>query len=164
MKRFIVLLVPLLACRGERNPENSAICGLGMIAAANVVIEQFSTGSTIIETAPPGLTGVVPARVVGRGTTRALAAEGPDSVGMVVGYQGEGFPTHPGWAVALVDDSSEVFRGILVYDSDGPSDYPQIGTISGATSTLPLYGMRVRWASVSDERCPLFADVTDPAH
>ncbi len=163
MKRFMVLLVPLLACRGERDPENSAICGLGMIAAGNVVLERFSAASTLLETAPPGLTGAVPARVVGRGTTRALAAKGPDSVGIVVGYEGEGFPMRPGWAVALVDDSSEVFRGILVYDSNGPPDYPQIGTISSATSTLPLYGMRIRWASVSDERCPLFADISDPA-
>jgi hypothetical protein len=97
----------------------------------------------------------VPARVVGRGTAHALAAR-TDS-GVALGYEGEGFPDRPGFGVALVDDSSEVFRGVLIFDSDGPADYPQIGTVSSASSTVPLYAMRITWSRVSNPKCPLFA-------
>jgi hypothetical protein len=50
-----------------------------------------------------------------------------------------------------------VFRGVLIFDSDGPADYPQIGTVSSASSTVPLYAMRITWSRVSNPKCPLFA-------
>jgi hypothetical protein len=155
MKRFLVLALALVACHGERNAENSAVCGLTAMATGNMILEQFQGGATLLHAPPAGLVGDVPARVVGRGTASALAAQ-TDS-GVVVGYRGEGFPDHPGFAVALVDDSSEVFRGVLIFESYGPADYPQIGTISSASSTLPLYAMRINWAHVNDAKCPLFA-------
>jgi len=156
MRRYSILLLPLaLACAGGRDPENSAMCGLTAMAAGSMVLEQFQAGTTVMPTAPDDLQGTVPARIVGRGTTRALVARGDSAV--TLGFEGEGFPAHPGFAVVLVDDSTEVLRGVLVFESDGPADYPQIGTISSATSTLPLYAMRVNWSRVSDERCPLFA-------
>lgn len=151
-----MLLIPFaLACGGDRNPENSAMCGFAILAAGSMVLEQFQGRATVMPTAPPDLQGTVPARIVGRGTTRALVARTDSAVAL--GFEGEGFPAQPGFAVVLVDDSTEVLRGVLVFESDGPADYPQIGTISSATSTLPLYAMRVNWNRVSDERCPLFA-------
>jgi hypothetical protein len=161
MTRYAMLLLPFaLACGGDRNPENSAVCGFAVLAAGSMVLEQFQGGTTVLPAAPPDLAGTVPARIVGRGTTRALVAR-TDS-GVTLGFEGEGFPEHPGFAVALVDDSTEALRGVLVFESDGPADYPQIGTISSATSTLPLYAMRVTWSRVSDERCPLFAALPAP--
>ncbi len=156
MNRLLLLLLPLaLACGGDRNPENSAMCGFAAMAAGSMILEQFQGATTVMATVPADLAGTVPARVIGRGTSRALVAR-MDSV-VSLGYEGEGFPEHPGFAVALVDDSSEVFRGVLIYETDGPVDYPQIGTIASATSSLPLYAMRVNWGRVSDARCPLFA-------
>jgi len=156
MRRSPLLLLPLLlACGAERNPENSAMCGLAALAAGSMILDQFQGASTVMDAAPPDLAGTVPARVVGRGTTRALVARTDSDVSL--GYEGEGFPAVPGFAVVLVDDSSEVLRGVLIFETDGPADYPQIGTISSATSTLPLYAMRINWGRVSDERCPLFA-------
>jgi hypothetical protein len=156
MLRSSILLLPLvLACGGDRNPENSAMCGFTAMAAGSMILDQFQGRSTVIATAPADLAGTVPARVVGRGTTRALVAR-TDS-GVLLGFEGEGFPATPGFALVLVDDSTEVLRGVLIFETDGPADYPQIGTISSATSTLPLYAMRVTWSRVSDERCPLFA-------
>lgn len=156
MKRSALLLLPLaLACGGSRNSENSAVCGLAGMAAGSMVLNQFQGATTVIPTAPPDLAGTVPARVVGRGTHRALVAR--TEAGVSLGYEGEGFPEHPGFAVVLVDDSSEVLRGVLIFETDGPMDYPQIGTISSATSSLPLYAMRVNWGRVSNDRCPLFA-------
>jgi hypothetical protein len=46
---------------------------------------------------------------------------------------------------------------VLIFEASGPADYPQIGTISSPTSSLPLYAMRITWSRVSDQRCPLFA-------
>lgn len=163
MRRILPALLTLAAaCGGQRNAENSAVCGFAALAAGTVVLDQFQAATTVMPTAPADLAGTVAARVVGRGTARALVARS-DS-GVTLGYEGEGFPARPGFAVALVDDSSEVFRGVLIFDSDGPADYPQIGTISSATSSLPLYAMRITWSRVSDERCPLFAapDTTTP--
>jgi hypothetical protein len=161
MRRVLPALLALAAaCGGERNPENTAVCGFAALAAGSLILDQFQAATTVLRTAPPDLAGTVPARVVGHGTTHALVARS-DS-GVTLGYEGEAFPERPGFAVALVDDSSEVFRGVLIFDSDGPADYPQIGTISSATSTIPLYAMRITWSRVSDARCPLFRPV-EPA-
>jgi hypothetical protein len=154
---FLMLLA--VACGGERNSENSAMCGFSAVAAGTMVLDQFQGRTTVMPNAPPDLTGTVPARVVGRGTARALVARTDSTV--MLGYEGAGFPERPGFAVALVDDSSEVFHGVLIFESDGPADYPQIGTISSATSTLPLYAMRITWSRVSSEKCPLFAAIAD---
>jgi hypothetical protein len=155
--RPLVLLLPLmlLACGGDRNPENSARCGLAAMAAGSMILDQFQTRTTVMDAAPPDLAGTVPARVVGHGTTHALVAR--TEAGFALGYEGEGFPEIPGFAVALVDDSSEVFRGVIIFESAGPADYPQIGVISSATSSIPLYAMRITWSRVSEPRCPLFA-------
>jgi hypothetical protein len=160
MRPLLLLPLVLAACGGERNAENSPVCGIAAVAAASMVLEQFQGGSSIMNAPPPGLTGSVPARVVGHGSAHALAARADTTV--VLGFEGEGFPDRPGFAVALVDDSSEVLQGVLIFETDGPADYPQIGTISSPTSTLPLYAMRITWARVSNPRCPLFA-VSDSA-
>jgi hypothetical protein len=155
MRYLPLLSLALVACGGGRNSENSAICGITAVAQANRVLEQFQARTTVLDSAPPGLEGTVAARVVGYGTGQALAARAQE--GMVLGFEGEGFPANPGFAVTLVDDSSEVVQGVLVFENAGPADYPQIGTISSPTSTLPLYAMRITWSRVSDQRCPLFA-------
>jgi hypothetical protein len=154
MRSSLLFLLALAACGGERDSENSPVCGVAAVAAASMVLDQFQGRTTVLDSAPPGLTGTVAARVVGHGTGRALAAR--TETGVVLGFEGEGFPDRPGFAVVLVDDSSEVTRGTLIFESEGPADYPQIGTIASPTSTLPLYAMRITWSRVSDERCPLF--------
>jgi hypothetical protein len=148
MTRSLVLLLPLaLACGGDRNPENSASCGLAAVAAGSMILDHFQGRSTVMAAAPADLAGTGPARVVGRGTTRALVAR--TDAGVSLGFEGEGFPEYPGFAIVLVDDSTEVLRGVLVFETDGPADYPQIGTISSATSTLPLYAMRISWSRIA---------------
>lgn len=163
MQRLLVVaLAVAAACGRERDAENTVTCGLQALAGANAVLERFQAATTVLDQAPQGLAGTVPARVVGFGTGRALVGEG--EAGLVAGFEGEGFPARPGFAVALVDDSTEAVRGILIFETRGPADYPQLGTISSATGTLPLYGMMVRWSNVSTERCPLFrAQPPEPA-
>ncbi len=151
-----VLAALLIGC-APRDPENSAACAITMMASANRVLDQMRTGARSLSFPPDELVGTVPARVVGFGTQPALAAGSPD--GAVVGYDGEGFPTRPGFGLAVVEDSAEVFKGVLIFDLDPPQIMTQIGTVSNATTTLPLFGARISWAAVSNDRCPLFGPI-----
>lgn len=153
--RWILLALPALAC--NRNPENSASCGITFMAAAGIVLQSLQDVNRLVANPPPQLPEVLPARVIGHGTARAVVAHGPD--GLVLGYEGQGFPAVPGFGLLLVDDSSEVVRGVLIYEAEGPVGYPKLGTITGAGAALPLYGARVHWPSVTAPRCPLFAEL-----
>lgn len=150
----LILLLALVGC-AEGDPENNPVCGISAMAGASMVLEQFSTPGKILTELPLGVEGVVPARVVGYGTARALAAPGPD--GVILGYEGEGFPSVPGFALALAEDSLDTFKGVLIYDLEPPQSLPQLGTVSSANTTIPLFGLRVMWSAVSSERCPMFA-------
>ncbi len=152
--RHLILPLAFLACV-EGDPENNPVCGISAMAGASMVLEQFAVPAKILTHLPAGVQGVVPARVTGYGTARALAASGPD--GAILGYEGEGFPAAPGFALALVEDSLDTFQGILIYDLEPPQSIPQLGTVSSSTTTVPLFGLRVMWSAVSSERCPMFA-------
>jgi hypothetical protein len=143
----------LTAC--ESDPENSPACGIASIAAASIILQSMQDLNKLVTQPPAQLPDPLPARVVGYGTSSAMVATGPE--GLILGYQGEGFPRVPGFGLLLVDDSTEAVRGVLIYEPEGPPNYPKLGTISGSASTLPLYGVRVHWPSVNTSRCPLFA-------
>lgn len=151
--RWMLFTLPALACAG--NPENSAACGFTSIAAASIVLQSLQDINKLVADPPAQLPSALPARVVGYGTTRAVVADGPE--GLVLGYEGPGFPVVPGFGLLLVDDSSEALHGVLIFEPEGPAGYPQLGTISGASGTLPLYGVRIHWPSVNAPRCPMFA-------
>lgn len=159
-----VLRLPLLlsvaasvSCSSGRPSESSAVCGITLLASANMVIRQASNAYRILSEPPAGLEGRVPARVVGYGTATARVQE--SGTGLILAYEGDGFPAIPGFGVALVDDSSEVFRGILIFDLDIPAGYPQLGAITHQDLVMPLLGLRVTWSSVSNDDCPLFAAI-----
>jgi hypothetical protein len=120
-----------------------------------MVLEQIPVPGRILATVPPGVEGVIPARVVGYPSAHALAAPGPD--GVVLDYRGEGFPRLPGFGLLLVEDSLETFKGVLVYETEAPRGLPMLGSISSTTMTLPVYGLRVTWSAVSDPSCPLLS-------
>ena len=133
--KHLILPLALLGC-AEVDPENNPVCGISAMAGASMVLEQFATPGKIMTYLPDGIEGVVPARVAGYGTARALAASGPD--GAILGYEGEGFPATPGFALALVEDSLDTFMGVLIYDLEPPQNIPQLGTVSSATTTIPV--------------------------
>ncbi len=155
----LTLIAAAVTACAPSNPENSAACAITMLASGNRVLDQMQTGAKLLAFAPPGVSGTIPARVVGHGTRRALAADGPD--GLVVGYEGDGFPTKPGFGLVLVEDSLDTFKGVLIYDLDPPRGIAQIGTVSDASVTLPLFGTRVTWGAVSNDRCPLFGPLPE---
>jgi hypothetical protein len=159
--RRLVLLVPLLllACDGG-DPENRASCGIAIMGAANKVLEQMQTGTKILGQVPDDFRGTVATRVPGYGTVAGLVADSPE--GPIVTYEGDGFPETPGFGIMLVEDSTDTFQGVLIYDLDPPMGYPILGGVSDGRLVVPLYGMRVSWGAVSFPRCPLFAP-TDTA-
>lgn len=154
VKRALALLYVLVAPACGGNPENSPSCGIASIAAASMILQSIQDLNRLVVDPPAELPNPLPARVVGYGTASAVVGSGPE--GLVLGYQGPGFPKVPGFGLLLVDDSSEVVRGVLIYEPEAPPNRPQLGTISGTSSTLPLYGVRVHWPSVNTPRCPLF--------
>lgn len=155
MKRFLIIgaLIGSVGC-GERDPQNSAMCGITFMASGNRVLDQLAAGNTLLST-PPGalMEGPVPTRVIGHAASHSLASFDGDSV--TLAFEGEGLPDAPGFGVALVDDSVEVFRGVLIF-APQPPPYSQLGSIQGRANRIPLFGMRIHWSSVNSEQCPLF--------
>ena len=164
MKRALLLVSAaglVFAC-GERNPENSAACGFAMLGAANAVRQQMVSGSKMLTEVPRDMGTRIATRAPGYGTTPAMVADSPE--GPIVAYEGEGFPTVPGFGVILVEDSTDTFRGVLVMDLDPPGmGYPVLGGVTNGSYMIPLYGLRVAWASVSTPNCPLFAPIDSSA-
>ncbi len=154
------LAVLALAC-GEGNPENRAACGFAVLGAANKVLEQLQTGSRVLAEVPDDFRGTVPARIPGYGTVPALVGESAE--GPIVAYDGEGFPQRPGFGLILVEDSTDTFQGVLIYDLDPPMGYPVLGGVSNGHYVIPMFGLRVAWGAISTRRCPLFASVDSTA-
>ncbi|UCG84931.1 MAG: hypothetical protein JSW71_13385 [Gemmatimonadota bacterium] len=156
--RYAIWIFPLvLAACGPGDSASSFACGIQAVAGPAMVLEQLPVAGRILTAVPEGVEGVIPARVVGYPSAHALAAQGPE--GVVLGFEGEGFPSLPGFGLLLVEDSLETFKGVLVYETEAPRGLPMLGSISSPTMTLPVYGLRVTWSAVSDPRCPLLSPV-----
>ena len=155
-----LFLLALAACSPPNQGENSAICGITMLAAGARILDRITLPHLALTEPPKALhDSIVAARVVGYGTTPAVTALADDGR-VIVTYLGEGFPSRPGFGAALVDDSSEVLMGILIWDAQPPpADYPRIGTITNTSTTMPLIGVLVNWSSVDSDRCPIFAEL-----
>jgi hypothetical protein len=151
---LLALALAGLGC-APANPENSASCGFAILGAANKALEQLYTGNRTLLAVPEEFRGTVATRVPGHGTTPGLVGETPD--GPIVAYDGEGFPPVSGFGIMLVNDSTDTFEGVLIYDLEPPMGLPVLGGVTNGRYVIPLYGMRVAWAAVSTERCPLFA-------
>ena len=157
MKRsLLATLVLVMACGGGESG-SSFVCGIQAVAGPAMVLEQPPVAGRVLTQVPDGVEGIVPARVVGYPSAHALAAAGLD--GVVLGFEGEGFPSAPGFGLIIVEDSLETFQGVLVFETEAPRGLPMLGSISSPTMTLPLYGLRVTWSAVSDPRCPLLSPV-----
>jgi hypothetical protein len=155
------VLIPtiiLAACGGERN--RAAACGIAQVAGPVIVQQQLDNARQLLTAAPVGLPDELPARVVGQREARV----GVSYVGEQVAarYTGDGFPLDPkvGFALLVVDDTSERVVGILIYDAVAPRGRPELGYVTGGDRSIPLFGVRVSWIDVSNPRCPLLGDTT----
>ncbi len=150
----------LARCAGDRS--RSPTCGLAQIAGPSLIQQQLANVASVLTDAPRGLPGTLPARVVG------LPQQGEVLVGyanarLVMGYQGTSFPPGPsGYGLLVVDDTTQRAEGVLIYESEGPKNYPELGTVTASERSVPLLGVRVDWASVSNPRCPLLGAPPSP--
>jgi len=144
------------ACSGDRS--RSPACGLAQLAGPMQMKEELRNVRSAIGEVPRGLPGTLPAKVVGFPAGLAAVGYGPDG-SLVIEFAGQGFPASPAsFALLVVDDSSARVEGILVYDSEPPvTGLPRLGTVTSGRVTVPLYGVRLVYARVSNPRCPLFA-------
>jgi len=146
------------ACSSDGN--HSPTCGLAMLVGPSMIQQRLGVATAVVTESPRGLPAKLPARVifVGEGAKppegEVLVAYNQEQ--LVVGYQGSGFPPAPGgYGLLVVDDSTQRAEGVLIYESDAPRNFPQLGTITGADRTVPLFGVRVNWQGVNNPHCPL---------
>jgi hypothetical protein len=151
-----------------RDHARSPLCGIAQLAGPALIQQQLANVSYVLTEAPRGLPTSLPARVVyiGEGPKpeqgEVLIAYNDNR--LVMGYQGSAFPAPPGgYALLVVDDSTRRAQGVLVYESQVPRNYPELGTVTGADRGIPLFGVRVDWPSVNNPRCPLLGDATPGA-
>jgi hypothetical protein len=153
------------ACGGDRR--HSPVCGMAQLIGPSLIQEQLKRLPFVFTDAPRGLPGSLPVRVVG--TSQLSAVQVTYAKGaLTMDYQGAGFPATSVsdttvYALLVVDDSTQRAQGVLIYESlRPPQGYPSVGVLTGSGRTIPLYGVRVEWPSVSNPSCPLFGTPTPP--
>ena len=148
-------------CAGDRS--HAPTCGLAQLAGPALILQHLANLPYVLTDPPRGLPASLPARVVGEPQQgEMLVAYARNQ--LVMGYQGTGFPAAPGgYGLLVVDDSTRRAQGVLVYQSEVPRNYPQLGTVTGGDRSVPLLGVRVDWVGVSNPRCPLLGAVTPAA-
>ena len=150
------LLLAVAACPSEGT--RSAACGLAQVVGPNIVQQQLDNPRMVLTDAPRGLPLELPVRVVGERETRASVSEAAGQVALR--YDGAGFPVDPagGFALLVLDDTSEQVMGVLIYAAVSPTQRPQLGYVTSGERSVPLFGVRVSWVDVSNPRCPLLGD------
>ena len=156
----------LTGCAGDR--ARSPMCGIAQLAGPALIQQQLANAPYVVTETPRGLPASLPARVVfvGEGEKPQqgevlIAYTGKQ---LVMGYQGTGFPAAPGgYGLLVVDDSTLRVQGVLVYESPVPRGFPELGSVTGADRSVPLFGVRVDWAGVNNPRCPLLGNAAPAA-
>jgi hypothetical protein len=161
MRRLAVLALGAIACGGDRS--GGPTCGMALTFGPTLVQQRLNNARAVLVDAPLGLPATLPARVAGRSdSARVLVCY--EGGRLIMGFEGTAFPSRPGYGLLVVDDTSQRAMGVLVFDSDGPrDDFPRIGSVQGGQITVPLYGVLVDWAKVSNTRCPLLGAPVAPS-
>jgi hypothetical protein len=161
-----VTALALAACAVDRS--RSPVCGMALLVGPNLIFQQLDDARALLTEAPRGLPGTLPVRIVGQvDTARARLSGAPDHLALEldrnlippVTMDSAGRDTAV-FGVLLVDDSTALVHGVLIYDRPRPGGYPRIGTLVDAQRSVPVYGLRVSWSGVSNPRCPLLGDPT----
>lgn len=162
LRRVSLLALGVLACSVD--PHRSPVCGMALLVGPRLILEQIGDAHALLTEAPRGLPATLPARVVG-GSDSTFVRVSSERDLVVLDYQGGKLPVvtvdstgrdSTVFGVLLVDDSTATVQGVLIFDRPRPpQDYPQIGRLADGERSVPFYGARVNWASVSNARCPL---------
>src|SRR6266576_1594030 len=163
MKRATIPLLMLLAaaaCTRGGGTSGSPTCGIALLAGPSMITSQLSNARAVLTDPPRGLSDSLPVLVIQQKNERGAVIVGRDAEGRVsMQFRGPTFPQR-GYGLLVVDDTSQRAMGVLVLDQELPAGHPAIGTVIGNSIALPLYGVRVDWASVNNPRCPLFGGPT----
>lgn len=169
LRRVSLLALGVLACSVD--PHRSPVCGMALLVGPRLILEQIGDAHALLTEAPRGLPATLPARVVG-GSDSTFVRVSSERDHVVLDYQGGRLPVvtvdstgrdSTVFGVLLVDDSTATVQGVLIFDRPRPpQDYPQIGRLADAERSVPFYGARVNWASVSNARCPLLGKPVKP--
>ena len=153
-------LTLFLSCGGDRS--RSPTCGMAALIGPSLIQERLKRLSFVLTVAPRGLPASLPLRLVGT-TLQSTVQVGYAKGALAMDYRGAGFPAgsisdSTVYALLVVDDSTQRAQGVLIYESQRPPPgYPGVGELTGDGRSIPLYGVRVEWPSVSNPHCPLFA-------
>ena len=151
-------LTLFLSCGGDRS--RSPTCGMAQLIGPSLIQDRLRHLPFVLTDAPRGLPGTLPVRVVGM-TQQATVLVTYTRGTLMMEYPGAGFPAgsvsdSTAYALLVVDDSTQRAQGVLIYESRRPPEgYPSIGALTGQDRTVPVYGVRVDWAGVSNSKCPL---------
>lgn len=165
----VLALAALAACGGPRS--GSPACGLALLAGPTLILQRLGDARALLLDAPRGLPDRLPLRIVGHG----------DQTTMLVGYQqgqlvlrtdGDTLPAvftksagndSTGYALLVADDSTNRVEGALVYESQRPgASFPRLGSLTDGSRTIPLFGVKVDWASMNNLSCPLLGAPASP--
>ena len=157
LRNVLCILVTLLMAACSGGGRGSPTCGIAAIAGPSLITSQLANARSVVTDPPRGLPDSLPTLIIqpkSRDTGVVIVTR--DASGRVsMLYRGNGFPAR-GYALLVVDDTSQRAMGVLILDQEEPVRHPAIGTIIGGSTALNLFGVRVDWASVSNPRCPLF--------
>ncbi len=157
-----ITVVTALAACGPVEPRPPA-CGIPTeVIAPQAILRMFTNVRNTVFEPPLNLPSTLPTRVVITGH-KSEAIVGYGETGLVIGFQGAGFPVAGGYGLLVVDDSTNTYQGVMIYESAGPDeDFPTIGMVSARIGEIPLYGVRVPWREMSNPRCPLLGEPESP--
>lgn len=163
MRRPLPLLA-LLAFACSTDPHRSPVCGMALLVGPRLILEQIGDAHALLTEAPRGLPATLPARIVG-GSDSTFVRVSSERDHVVLEFQGGKLPVvtvdttgrdSTVFGVLLVDDSTATVQGVLVFDRPRPPrEFPEIGRLADGERSVPFYGARVNWGSVSNPRCPL---------
>lgn len=170
---MMVRPVPLLALCAFAcavDPHRSPVCGMALLVGPRLILEQLGNARALLTDAPRGLPATLPARLVG-GPDSPFVRVSTERDRVVLELQDGKLPIADPvdstgrdstvFGVLLVDDSTATVRGVLIFDRPRPPrDYPVIGRLVDGNRSVPFYGARLNWASVSNARCPLLGKPT----
>jgi hypothetical protein len=134
-----------------------ATCGVAALAAATTLLEQFTIPNQTLAAPPASLPERTVARVIADGAFPAVVGR-TDSL-LIIGIEGNPPATaKPGFGV-LVADQRERVVGVALYEGQPITGAPRLGQVSLAGTTIPLIGVQVDPAKITDPSCPsLFPD------
>jgi hypothetical protein len=156
-----MLLIALLLAGCSRSPDGkssaaSAACGLAALAGPTALLGQFSIPGQTLGAPPRQLPERLVVRLVAGPAYSAIVGRA-DSL-LVLGVNGA-LPANvkPGFGVLVLDQRGRP-RGALLYEGTPVEGAPQLGTVSVASTTIPLIGIQLDPSKIEDPRCPLFPD------